>query len=52
MSFISLLFLLFSLSCQQDSESINRSKQSVSVENRIIGGKNAVQDDWWFIGIF
>ena len=49
MSFISLLFLLFSLSYQQqDSE--DRSKRSLALEKRIIGGKNAVQADWKFIG--
>ena len=47
MSFISLLFLLFSLSYQQDSEL----RRSLSLEKRIIGGKNAVQEDWWFIGL-
>ena len=49
MSFISLLFLLFSLSCQQQ-DSDNGSKRSISLEKRIIGGKNAVQADWKFIG--
>ena len=51
MSFISLLFLLFSLSYQQDSKFENRSRRSLSLEKRIIGGKNAVQEDWWFIGL-
>ena len=33
---------------QQDSE--DRSKRSLALEKRIIGGKNAVQADWKFIG--
>ena len=44
--------MFFSLSFQQDSEFENRSRRNVSLEKRIIGGNNAAQADWWFIGLY